>query len=228
MQPPRPLHRRLLERAVRTEPPCPSPTCPHLSHAQAPTIPLIIPGSFSQVIPKANHSPHGSPNPLPAPEHQTLTNQTQNQGPGPGEDMQGTGAVQLSMGELPQATGMGCLLQQPQLQKDLGTCPDQSKQQSWPGREGQRGPRCRWHIKDRMQAQHEHRAPHGASRIRAATGNRSAEVHGIHQPVPRRSLREGTSHSGKSKGPRMLSSSQTAEITQESKCHHSLNSQLSF
>lgn len=100
------------------------------------------------------------------------------------------GAVQLSKGELPQATGMGCLLQQPQLQKDLGTCPDQSKQQSWPGREGQRGPRRRWHIKDRMQAQHEHRAPHGSGRIRAATGNRSAEVHGIHQPVPRRSLRE--------------------------------------
>lgn len=104
MQPPWPLHRRPLESAVRTERPCPSPMCPHLSHAQAPTIPLIIPGSFSQVIPKTNHS---SPNSLPAPEHQTLTNQTQNQGPGPGEDMQGTGAVQLSMGELPQATRNG-------------------------------------------------------------------------------------------------------------------------
>lgn len=48
--------RRPLERDVRTESPCPSPTCPHLSCARAQTIPLIIPGSFSQVIPKANHS----------------------------------------------------------------------------------------------------------------------------------------------------------------------------
>lgn len=185
MQPPWPLHRRPLESAVRTERPCPSPMCPHLSHAQAPTIPLIIPGSFSQVIPKTNHS---SPNSLPAPEHQTLTNQTQNQGPGPGEDMQGTGSVQLSMGELPQATRNGMFAPATPAPEGSGDLPDQGKQQSKPGREGQRGPQRRWHIKDRMQAQHEHRAPHGSGRIQAATGNRSTKVHGIHQPVPRRSL----------------------------------------
>lgn len=43
-------------RAMSTGPPCPIPMCSHLSRVRAQTIPLIIPGGFSQVIPKAKRS----------------------------------------------------------------------------------------------------------------------------------------------------------------------------
>lgn len=204
--------RRPLQRSTGV--PCPIPTSSHLSLVRAQTLPLIIPDSFSQVIPKAKRSLSWSVRPTARPahrlpllwhfgtqaharaapgqgrhrcpvssQHQTPTNQrkqkTRPRGQR-GRAEQGTGSVQWSVGELPQATGMGRLVHQSQIR------------------------RCRRRVEDSMQAEHEHSAPcgSGAAPSRNTKQKRQSLQHLPAHPEDAASKRE--SLSGKSRGQLML------------------------
>lgn len=201
--------------------------CSHLSRAQAQTIPFIIPGGFSRVMPEATRGLLWALCPtaprsrrLPLPWHLgTLS-------------CDGSGLALLHRGlrapnsdepaPKPQpracrghAGNGGCTAEHRSCHKQQGwdvcssnprskriRAPDESKAEL--GEEGQRGTRHRWRIKDRMQS----------TSTQHLAGPTATEAAKPTASIPRMQLRKGKSLSGKSRGKVMLSSRQADRITQ--------------
>lgn len=223
---------------MSTRPPCPIPTCSHLSRVRAQTIPFVIPGSFSQVMPEATCGLIWSLHPtaplscrLPLPWHLDTLSCNRS---GPALLHHGLRAPNSEEPDpKPQprawrghAGNGGCTAKHRSCHKQRGwdVCSSNPiSERIWApgasqaelGEEGQRGTRCRWHSKDRMQSTStQHLADPTATQAAKPTAS-----------MLRMQLRKGKSLSGKTRGQLMLSPSQGDRITQRSKCHRGLNSQ---